>query len=154
MLFRLLYFKVVILKHSQFQKHYFYLLTALNSCRSSPSEVITNTVSLVCLSIRGYQTNCYVDHIFCLIYNTLILLIQKVYILIMCPLKFKVIQYDINATFLLTMLGNVKLKGVCGHLVPLWIRMKTFSELFFFLPKTSKKCCQVLTLPQSKVAYS
>lgn len=110
-LFRLLYFKVVILKHSQFQKHYFYLLTALNSCRSSPSEVITNTVSLVCLSIRGYQTNCYVDHIFCLIYNTLILLIQKVYMLIMCPLKFKVIQYDINATFLLTMLGNVKLKG-------------------------------------------
>lgn len=154
-MFRLLYFKVVILKHSQFQKHYFYLLTALNSCRSSPSEVITNTVSLVCLSIRGYQTNCYVDHIFCLIYNTLILLIQKVYMLIMCPLKFKVIQYDINATFLLTMLGNVKLKGGgCGHLVPLWIRMKTFSELFFFLPQTSKKCCQVVTLPQSKVAYS
>lgn len=145
MLFRLLYFKVVILKHSQFQKHYFYLLTALNSCRSSPSEVITNTVSLVCLSIRGYQTNCYVDHIFCLIYNTLILLIQKVYMLIMCPLKFKVIQYDINATFLLTMLGNVKLKGggVCGHLVPLWIRMKTFSELFFFCPKLAKNAAKL-----------
>lgn len=109
MLFRLLYFKVVILKHSQFQKHSF---LSTNSIEFLPiiSERGQYEYGFVSMPLDQRLPN----KLLCrphLIYNTLILLIQKVYILIMCPLKFKVIQYDINATFLLTMLGNVKLKG-------------------------------------------